>query len=192
MAIIGAGAAGIAAARRIAAANRRFVLLEATSRLGGRCVTDTTIFGVPFDLGAHWIHRPDGNPPGGPTSASGLDIYPAPRGQAVRIGPRNARDAELGGFLAALVRARRAIVDAGGAGRDGPAARALPGDLGDWRSTIEFVLGPFTCGKDLASVSTVRSCARAGTRQRRILPAGLWRADREACCRPAGATYRHL
>ena len=47
------------------AANRRFVLLEATNRLGGRCVTDTAIFGAPFDLGAHWIHRPDGNPPGG-------------------------------------------------------------------------------------------------------------------------------
>ena len=61
VAIIGAGAAGIAAARRIAAANRRFVLLEASDRIGGRCVTDTTIFGVPFDLGAHWIHRPDGS-----------------------------------------------------------------------------------------------------------------------------------
>jgi len=58
--IIGAGAAGIAAARRVGAANRRFILLEATSRLGGRCVTDSTIFGMPFDLGAHWIHRPDG------------------------------------------------------------------------------------------------------------------------------------
>ena len=60
VAIVGAGAAGIAAARRIAAANRRFVLLEASDRIGGRCVTDTAIFGVPFDLGAHWIYRPDG------------------------------------------------------------------------------------------------------------------------------------
>ena len=36
---------------------------------------------------------------------------------------------------------------------DGPAARTLPADLGDWRPTIEFMLGPFACGKDLASVS---------------------------------------
>jgi monoamine oxidase len=53
------------------------------------------------------------------------------------------------------VRARRAIVDAGRGRADGPAARVLPADLGDWRSTIEFVLGPFACGKDLASVSVV-------------------------------------
>jgi monoamine oxidase len=155
VAVIGAGAAGIAAARRVAAANRRFVLLEATNRLGGRCVTDTAIFGAPFDLGAHWIHRPDGYPPGGQASAAGLDIYAAPRGQAVRIGPRNARDAELEAFLSALVRSRRAIVDAGRARADGAAARALPADLADWRATMEFVLGPFACGKDLASLSIV-------------------------------------
>jgi monoamine oxidase len=155
VAIIGAGAAGIAAARRVAAANRRFVLLEATNRLGGRCVTDTAIFGAPFDLGAHWIHRPDGSPPGGPDSAAGLDIYAAPRGQTIRIGPRNARDAELEAFLSALVRSRRAIVDAGRARADGAAARALPADLADWRATMEFVLGPFAFGKDLAALSIV-------------------------------------
>lgn len=153
VAIVGAGAAGIAAARRIAAANRRFVLLEASDRIGGRCVTDSAIFGVPFDLGAHWIHRPDGNLLTGSAQATALDIYSAPRGQTVRIGPRNARDSELEGFVTAMVRARRAIVDAGRGRADGPAARALPTDLGDWRPTIEFVLGPFTCGKDLAAVS---------------------------------------
>ena len=155
VAIIGAGAAGIAAARRIAAASRRFAVLEATNRTGGRCVTDTAVFGVPFDLGAHWIHRFDGNPPGGPASADGLDIYAAPRGQTIRIGPRNARDAELEGFLSALVRSRRAIADAGKGRTDAPAARALPADLADWRATMEFVLGPFVCGKDLAALSAI-------------------------------------
>jgi monoamine oxidase len=155
VAIIGAGAAGIAAARRVAAANRRFAVLEATNRVGGRCVTDTSIFGVPFDLGAHWIHRFDGNPPGGSASVAGLDIYAAPRGQTIRIGPRNARDSELEAFLSALVRSRRAIADAGRNKIDGPASRALPADLADWRATMEFVLGPFVCGKDLAALSVL-------------------------------------
>ena len=155
VAIIGAGAAGIAAARRILAANRRLVMLEASNRIGGRCVTDSTIFGAPFDLGAHWVHRPDGNPPGGSASTVGLDVYVAPRGQAVRIGPRNARDAELESFLSALVRSRRAIADAGKSRIDGPAVRALPTDLGDWRATMEFMLGPFVCGKDLSVLSVV-------------------------------------
>lgn len=153
VAIIGAGAAGISAARRIAAANRRFVLLEASDRIGGRCVTDSAIFGVPFDLGAHWIHRPDGSLMTGSAQATALDIYSAPRGQAVRIGPRNARDSEMEAFVTSLVRARRAIVETGRSRADGPAARTLPADLGDWRPTIEFMLGPFACGKDLASVS---------------------------------------
>ncbi|MGC1235612.1 MAG: FAD-dependent oxidoreductase, partial [Xanthobacteraceae bacterium] len=45
--IIGAGAAGIAAARRLAAAGRRYLVIEATDHVGGRCITDTTSFGVP-------------------------------------------------------------------------------------------------------------------------------------------------
>src|SRR5262249_60778417 len=81
--------------------------------------------------------------------------YAQLRGQTIRIGPRNSRDAELEGFLSALVRSRRAIADAGKNRIDGPAARVLPVDLADWRATMEFVLGPFVCGKDLAALSAV-------------------------------------
>jgi monoamine oxidase len=55
--IVGAGAAGIAAARTAAALGRSFVVVEAMDRIGGRMHTDTSIFGgVPWDLGAHWLH----------------------------------------------------------------------------------------------------------------------------------------
>ena len=156
VAIIGAGAAGIAAARRVLAANRRFVLLEATNRHrrtlrhghgNFRCAVRSW---RTLDSSARWDIRLADQ-----ASAAGLDIYAAPRGQAVRIGPRNARDAELEAFPSALVRSRRAIVDAGKARADGPAVRALPADLGDWRATMEFVLGPFVCGKDLSALSVV-------------------------------------
>ncbi len=162
VAIVGAGAAGIAAARRVAAAKARFALLEAGNGIGGRCVTDAKIFGMPFDLGAHWIHNPDRNPLSRLAPKAALDIYPAPRGQTVRIGPRNARDAELENFLSLLVRSHRAIADAGRAGAD-VAAAALPRDLGDWRATIEFILGPYACGKDLNAVSAM-DLARATER----------------------------
>ena len=49
--VIGAGAAGIAAARRIMAANRKVIVVEATAQIGGRCLTDTATFDVPFDRG---------------------------------------------------------------------------------------------------------------------------------------------
>src|SRR5262249_13547314 len=50
--IVGAGAAGIAAARRLSAAGRSFTLVEASGRIGGRCFTDTRSFSAPFDRGA--------------------------------------------------------------------------------------------------------------------------------------------
>jgi monoamine oxidase len=151
--VIGAGAAGIAAARRLAAANRSFRLFEAADRVGGRCAIDTKIFGVPYDLGAHWIHNPDSNPLVAAAAQSGLDVYPAPRGQTLRVGARNARDSELETFLATTLKARRALGELGKAKTDMPASRLLPKDLGDWQATMEFMLGPFATGKDLKDMS---------------------------------------
>lgn len=62
VAIIGAGAAGLAAANALQAAGRDFVLLEASHRIGGRAYTEDMQPGEPFDLGAHWIHSPKINP----------------------------------------------------------------------------------------------------------------------------------
>jgi monoamine oxidase len=153
VAIVGAGAAGIAAARKVAAAGHRFALIEASDHVGGRCLTDTRIFGVPFDRGAHWLHMPDINPLA--KLRTGLDIYPAPPGQKLRIGKRNAREGEMEDYLAALVRANRAIQDAARGKSDVPCMQALPKDLGDWRPAVEFVLGPFGCGKNLDEISAV-------------------------------------
>ncbi|MGA3307714.1 MAG: NAD(P)/FAD-dependent oxidoreductase [Xanthobacteraceae bacterium] len=152
--IVGAGAAGIAAARRIAAAGRKFVLLEATDHIGGRCTTEMRTFGVPYDRGAHWIHTPDLNPVTKLAPRRGIEVYPAPASQKVRIGRRYAREGELEDFLTSQVRANRAIADAARKG-DVACAQALPNDLGDWRPAVEFVLGPFGCGKELAQVSAV-------------------------------------
>jgi len=155
VAIIGAGAAGIAAARRIAGTKARLVLIEASGRLGGRCFTDTATFGVPFDRGAHWIHMPDLNPVTPLALKFGFDIYAAPPAQRVKIGRRYARAGEMEDYLTATVRANRAIGDAGRGKQDVSCAQALPKDLGDWQPLIEFVLGPFSCAKDLAEVSAL-------------------------------------
>ncbi|MGB7099692.1 MAG: NAD(P)-binding protein, partial [Xanthobacteraceae bacterium] len=110
--IVGAGAAGIAAARRIVATGRKFVLLEAAGHVGGRCITETRSFGVPYDRGAHWIHTPDLNPVTKLPPHRGIDLYPAPPSQKVRVGRRYAREGELEDFLAIQARANRAIADA--------------------------------------------------------------------------------
>ncbi|QKV58214.1 MAG: FAD-dependent oxidoreductase [Dechloromonas sp.] len=60
--IIGAGAAGLAAARRLQEAGRRVLVLEAGSRIGGRAWTDTRTFSSPVDRGCAWLHQADKNP----------------------------------------------------------------------------------------------------------------------------------
>jgi monoamine oxidase len=61
VAIVGAGAAGLAAAKRLGAQGRRVIVLEARDRIGGRVHTDTRL-GVPFEAGAHYIHWSERNP----------------------------------------------------------------------------------------------------------------------------------
>src|SRR5215831_14175174 len=103
VAIIGAGAAGIAAARRIANTRAKVTFIEASDRVGGRCFTDTSTFGVPFDRGAHWVRMADLNLMTPLAIKSGFDIYPAAPAQRVRIGRRYARAGEMEDYLTALV-----------------------------------------------------------------------------------------
>jgi len=59
--VLGAGIAGLAAARTLADNGWRVIVLEARDRIGGRIWTDTAL-GLPLDLGASWIHGIKGNP----------------------------------------------------------------------------------------------------------------------------------
>ena len=59
--VIGAGIAGITAAKKLQAQGYRVIILEGCDRIGGRIWTDNSL-GVPLDLGAAWIHTVDGNP----------------------------------------------------------------------------------------------------------------------------------
>jgi monoamine oxidase len=154
VAIIGAGAAGIAAARKIATSGRSVLMLEAGSRVGGRCVTDTTTFGVPFDRGARWLYGSDSNPLAGLARLERMEVAQAARGQRIRVGRRNARAGETEDFLALMVRVNRAMSEAVRRG-DLPVARALPQDLREWRGTVEFQFGPLTNGGDLDRISTL-------------------------------------
>lgn len=60
--VVGAGCAGLAAAKRLRAAGLTFHVVEAMDRIGGRALTTSTDFGVPFDIGCAWLHAADRNP----------------------------------------------------------------------------------------------------------------------------------
>ncbi|WP_303708766.1 MULTISPECIES: NAD(P)/FAD-dependent oxidoreductase [Microbacterium] len=68
--IVGAGVAGLTAARLLQDAGRTVVVLEARDRIGGRVHTDRTD-GI-VDLGASWIHGVDGSPVAAAAEAFGM------------------------------------------------------------------------------------------------------------------------
>ncbi|MGB4777721.1 flavin monoamine oxidase family protein [Microbacterium sp.] len=69
--VVGAGVAGVTAARLLADAGRRVVVLEARDRIGGRVWTDRT-GGYVTDRGASWIHGIDDSPVAAATAAFGM------------------------------------------------------------------------------------------------------------------------
>ncbi|MEO0773504.1 MAG: NAD(P)/FAD-dependent oxidoreductase [Pseudomonadota bacterium] len=143
--IIGAGAAGLAATRALHDAGRRVICLEAADRIGGRSFTDTSIFGVPFDLGGHWLHYSDVNsfiPIG---QSLGFDLYPDPShvhlAGALADGPAIERLEEITAELKKL----------GQAEQDTSMADAItPKDVYDRTSLL---LKALSAGRDLGEIS---------------------------------------
>lgn len=69
--VIGAGVAGLTAARLLTKAGRRVVVLEARDRVGGRVTTDRR-FGLVTDMGASWIHGVTDSPVAAAAEAFGM------------------------------------------------------------------------------------------------------------------------
>ena len=69
--VIGAGVAGLTAARLLADAGRDVVVLEARARVGGRVSTDRDN-GLVTDLGASWIHGITDSPVAAAAEAFGM------------------------------------------------------------------------------------------------------------------------
>ena len=75
--VIGGGAAGVGAARRLAQSGLSTILLEASSRLGGRAWTHE-VAGLNIDLGCGWFHSADRNAWVGIAQAAGIPIDRSP------------------------------------------------------------------------------------------------------------------
>ncbi len=123
--IVGAGIAGLAAAKTVRAQGRSAALLEARGRVGGRAYTDSSAVGLPFDRGCHWLHNARENPFRELADRWGV-AYGRDRGpRRIYLGDRWATRAEE----RARARFEREAFDrverAGAAGRDVAASEAL-------------------------------------------------------------------
>ena len=54
--VIGAGSAGLSATAELIQKGVSVLCIEAMNRTGGRCYADTSTFGIPIDIGGHWLH----------------------------------------------------------------------------------------------------------------------------------------
>lgn len=117
VAIVGAGAAGLAAARRLLGLCT-CVVLEARDRVGGRGHTVDPLGGMPLDMGCGWLHSADRNPFTRIAEDEGLTIdrTPAAWGQAasgfgMTQDERNAFGQAMQATVEAIDRAARAPQD---------------------------------------------------------------------------------
>lgn len=118
--VVGAGMAGLAAARSLADRGYDVVVIEARDRIGGRVWTSRQWADAPIDLGASWIHGVRGNPltplagaAGAPTVLTSYDSYRlyAPSGGPLDADTERMLDSFWRQVAAAIRRGQRAEVD---------------------------------------------------------------------------------
>ncbi len=149
VAVVGAGAAGIAAARALHEAGLGCVVLEASGRLGGRAYTDTISLDAPFDQGASWLHDAERNPLTPIARQQGFTLYeePARRRRDILLvdGRPATREEQAAHDAAASAWEAAAERRAAQGGPDIPLAEAVPRG-GPWDATVAHWFGAVISG----------------------------------------------
>ncbi len=148
--VVGAGAAGISAAHTLMSLGLRIAVVEAAERIGGRCWTDLEVFGVPYDVGAHWLHFGANNfflPYG---QQHGFDLYSDP--EKYQLYQKNHRQPNAKSTIdRGNDRYWSAIQDAINKNRDVSVAEAT--EHLDRKELSEFIFGPWIMGKEVREFS---------------------------------------
>jgi monoamine oxidase len=155
VAIIGAGAAGLAAAHALENSGLSVIVLEARERAGGRAHTIMAAPDIPFDLGCGWLHSADRNSFVEIAERLNFEIdksRPPWREQTFDKGfPRNERMDFIRALDAFYDRAEQAAKKAKVTGRDSAAATCLQPD-NRWNPTIDAI-STYINGCELDAVS---------------------------------------
>ncbi|MDB5648302.1 FAD-dependent oxidoreductase, partial [Methylobacterium sp.] len=106
--VVGAGAAGIAAARGLIARGVSVAVLEARDRVGGRLLT-VPLRGHAVDLGGHWLHAGPINPLVQLGITRGEPLRVAAQDSHLWVGRRRGRPAEAAALGRAFALADRAM-----------------------------------------------------------------------------------
>ena len=130
--IIGAGIAGLAAARALRRRGIEVLVIEGSDRIGGRIRTSREWPGVPIDLGASWIHGIDGNPITRLARESGARLATTSYGSSVAFDSDGTVVSPAGQRRVAAMgeRVAKALRQAQRAGRDQSVRSAVQSGLG--------------------------------------------------------------
>jgi monoamine oxidase len=149
--VVGGGAAGIAAGRRLVDAGVECLVVEARPRLGGRSWTIGDGSEFPLDLGCGWLHSADRNPWRGIAEAAGCTIDKTPPPWRRLSLPIGFPIAEQRDFLQALETFYERLGSLADGEPDRPAAAFLE-PRGRWNNLIGAV-GTYVNGAELERVS---------------------------------------
>ena len=149
--IVGGGAAGVAAGRRLDDASIDCLLIEARPRLGGRAWTSSDSSAFPIDLGCGWLHSADRNPWREIAEAQGCSIDKTPPPWTRLSLPIGFPLSEQVGFLEALGSFHQRLGSLREGEPDRPAATFLE-PLGRWNNLINAV-STYVSGAELDRVS---------------------------------------
>jgi monoamine oxidase len=153
IAVIGAGAAGLAATRTLIERGLSAICIEARDRIGGRAWTDSETFGVPFDRGCAWLHSGDINPWRPIAAELGFTVIERKQVWQGRLGDRWLTESERADWDRIIAARFDAIAAAGAAGRD-IAASTVPAAPEKWSAVADAVISWYTSA-DSDQVSTL-------------------------------------
>jgi len=122
--VIGAGGAGLVAAKELMKSGVPALVLEARDRIGGRAFTDSSL-GVPWDRGCSWLHSPNVNPWVGYARRNEFELVPDEYARHTYDGARRMSDRETAGYRALTERMMGELNEAARRGLDIPAAEAF-------------------------------------------------------------------
>ena len=170
VAIVGAGAAGLAAGRRLVEAGLEVAILEARDRIGGRAWTVEARPGLPVDLGCEWLHCADRNPLVQVARTLGFEVDEHPEFWTTRSSRLRLGQADYDDIMAALEDFWAKIEACGEANRD-VACSELFDPKNRWHPWLDCAMGRIA-GASLAEVSALDQARLKETDFNWRVPAG--------------------
>ncbi len=153
--VIGAGSAGLAAARSLIAQGKTVVVVEGAGRIGGRAYTESSTLGVPLDQGCSWVEGPKDLAYVKMANDWNYTLHNHKHaGEVFYVGDRRATRSERSLNDSAWMQIEAIIEKTGRAGKDVPAASVIPKDL-KYSGVAQTWIGPMDWGVDLVDLSTM-------------------------------------